>query len=499
MTTKVVKGTMWTMIGLTVPIFFSLFATPIVARLLGAEGYGLFVLVLLIPTYFSFADFGMNIASTKFGSAAFAEGSAQKEAKVVRTAALIALITSIPIAAAIAIFSPLIAEAVNVPPHRIGEAAFALKMAAVVFVINFLNAIFNTPELSRLRMDLNILVFSGVRLAGIITTPIVVYYGGGVIGAVAVALAVSILTLVGHLAISARLLPELLGFSIDRTLIRPLTKFGGSLVIAGIAGVLLANLEKVVLTKATSVEALAYYSVATTFAAMLTLFSGSIVQSLMPAFSQLQAEENRPALNALYSRGIRLTVVWLVPATVFMILAARPFFTYWFGPDYGRESTIPAIIVIGGFFFNVLAYFPYTIVMASGRSDLFAKIYWIELLPYFLTVWWLASGFGAAGAAAAWALRVIVDASVLFWLARKVGRVSFERRDPTPFLVVSALMMAPLGLAIYLGPLNWAVILATILLGAVYAMVVWNKVLDRSETAWLKATASRLLRKVNQG
>src|SRR5687768_10661544 len=100
MTTKVVKGTLWTLIGLIVPILFSLFATPIVTRLLGVESYGLFVLILLIPSYFSFADFGMNIASTKFGSAAFAEGSPEREARIVRTAVLIALISSLPLAAA---------------------------------------------------------------------------------------------------------------------------------------------------------------------------------------------------------------------------------------------------------------------------------------------------------------------------------------------------------------------------------------------------------------
>ena len=74
MTTKVVKGTLWTMVGLMVPILLSLVSTPIVTRLLGAEGYGLLVLILLIPNYLNFADFGMNIASTKFGSAAYAEG-----------------------------------------------------------------------------------------------------------------------------------------------------------------------------------------------------------------------------------------------------------------------------------------------------------------------------------------------------------------------------------------------------------------------------------------
>ena len=496
MTTKVVKGTLWTMIGLTVPILFSLFATPLNTRLLGAEGYGLFVLVLLIPAYFSFADFGMNIASTKFASAAYAEGDPKKEARVVRTAGFIALISSLPFAAAIAIFSLQIVELFNVPPHLVSEAALALKIAGVTFVFNFLASIFNSPEVTRLRMDLNISVTSGIRLAGIILTPIVIYLGGGVLGAVSVALAVSILTLAGHMIVSTKLLPELMGSSIDRSLVRPMLKFGGSLVVAGIAAVLLTNLERFVLTRATSVETLAYYSIAATFAAMLTLFSASIVQSLMPAFSQLQSEENRTALNALYSRGIRLTLVWLVPAAVFMVLVGRPFFTYWFGPDFGRESTVPFYIIIAGFLFNVLAYFPYSAIMASGRSDVFAKIYWAELVPFIFLTWLLATRYGAVGAALAWSSRVVFDALWLFWFAHKVGGVSYRHVNPGVFAGAVGIMLIPLAALVWFQELSFQVILITAVCAVTYALIAWKKALDDDEIAWAKAKAAAMISSV---
>ncbi|MGD9588973.1 MAG: flippase [Pyrinomonadaceae bacterium] len=489
MTTKVVKGTLWTLAGLSVPIFFSLFATPIVTRLLGAEGYGLFILVLLIPTYFNFADFGMNIASTKFGAGAYGEGSPEKEARVVRTAALIALIASLPFAIGIIAFSAPVVRIFNVPEHLFAEAAFALKLAAVGFVINCLATVFNTPELSRLRMDLNIMVTSGVRLLGIIATPIVIYLGGGVTGAVAVALSVSIITLAGHIIVSARLLPQLIGTTIDRDSVRPMLRFGSSLVIAGVAGVLLAQLEKVVLTRATSVETLAYYSVAATFAAMLTLFSASIVQSLMPAFSQLQGESNRPALNALYSRGIRSTLIWLVPAVVFMIFVGRPFFTYWFSADFGRESTLPFYITVAGLFFNVLAYFPYSAIMASGRSDIFAKIYWLELVPHVALVWVLAHWYGAAGAAAAWSIRVTLDAAILFWLAHRFG-VRFDRGRILAFAAAALFMASPV-VALAVWGHQPLVIASAVLAAVIYVFAVWRTVLKEEEIVWLKATVNR--------
>lgn len=498
MTTKVVKGTLWTLIGLIVPIFVSLFATPINTRLLGAEGYGLLVLILLIPAYFSFADFGMNIASTKFASAAFAEGDPEKEARVVRTAALIAFVSSMPFALLMAIFSGKIVEAFNVPDYLFAEATLALKIASITYVVNFLATTLNTPELSRLRLDLNISITSSIRLAGIVATPIVIYFGGGVVGAVLVALAVSVFTLAGHVFFSARLLPNLVGFSIDRPSIRPLLTFGGSLVIAGIAAVLLTNIEKFVLTKVTSVATLAYYSVAATLAAMLTLFSGSIAQSIMPAFSQLQGEVNRPALNALYSRGVRLTLVWLIPASVFMTLAGEPFFTYWFSPDFGRESTAPYYITIVGLFVNVLAYFPYAAIMASGRSDIFAKIYWIELVPYVLLVWVLASKFGAMGAAAAWSIRVWTDGLLLFWLAGRVGGVSYLHSNFRFIVLGLAVMVIPLLSLACLGSLNVLTVIIAAVSGVIYSYVVWTRVVLKEEANWLKAKIVSTFRRVTR-
>lgn len=486
MTSKVVKGTLWTMFGALTPIVFSLFTTPIVARLLGTEAYGLFVLVLLIPTYFGFADLGMNIASTKFASEAFAEGQREREAMIVRTSALIALLSSLPLAAAMIMFSDPILSLFNVPGHLAGEASLAVKLAGVIFVLNFLNSIFNTPELTRLRMDLNILITYGGRLAAVIATPVVIYFGGGVFWAVAVALCASLLTLAGHLAVGIRLLPEMAGFSIDRSMIRPLAKFGASLLLAFIAGALLVNLEKFVLTRATSVETLAYYSVAASFAGMLSMFSGSIAQPLMPAFSQLQSEESRPALNALYSRVIRASLIWLVPAVVFMILIGRPFFTYWFSPDFGRESTVPFYVIVCGFFFAVLAYFPYTVVMASGRSDIFAKIYWAELIPYLLLVWWLAHTLGAVGAALAWSLRAFFDAVLLFTLARKVGHVSYLQKNVPHFLAAVAVMSLPLIALVYYRELNFPVTALSLAGGGVYSFIVLRKILEKDEIAWLK-------------
>ena len=98
MTVKVIKGSFWVLMGQVLPLIATFIASPFVIRSLGSESYGVLILVGLISTYFSFADFGMAMASTRFGSEAYATGDQDKEARVVRTAAMIGVSSSLLIA-----------------------------------------------------------------------------------------------------------------------------------------------------------------------------------------------------------------------------------------------------------------------------------------------------------------------------------------------------------------------------------------------------------------
>jgi O-antigen/teichoic acid export membrane protein len=493
MTTKVVKGSLWTLAGQVAPIAVSLVTTPFVIRMLGAEGYGVYVLAGLIPAYLLFADLGMGMASTKFGSEAFGKGDPSEEARVVRTAALITLAGALPLAAAIFLFSNELAAALNIPGPLLGQASIAFKFASITFLFFVLNTVVNTPQLARLRMDLNTLVNAGTRIAGLLAAPFVIYLGWGVAGAVLALTVSTVVAFVGHAAVSGRLNPRLFELSIDRRLVRPMLKFGGVLALSSIAGVLLAQLEKLVLTKQTSVEQLAYYSVAFTFAGAAALFGQAMSQSIVPAYSQLLAPEKRSQLVGLFSLAVRVSIFGLPPLLVTLFVIARPFFTIWAGPDFGRESTLPFYILLCGLLFNLNAYVPSGLILASGRSDLVAKLYWIELVPYIALMFFLTGRYGAVGAAAAWSIRVVVDALIFFWLVRRIYdvRVGIGRQWSRWFVSVIILLPPVFLTAFYPGMSLW--IAGTLLLIALSlnAILLWKAVLTEEEKYWLKGRASR--------
>ena len=501
MTTKVVKGSFWTLAGQLFPLFASLVSTPFVIRFLGSEGYGVLILVVLIPSYFAFADFGMGMASTKFGSQAYGQGNRKKEGEVVRTAAFIALLILTAVFAPIFVFSNwIIANWFKVPESYQASAGVALKISAGAFMLSLLSAILNTPLLSRLRMDLNTLINAVPKIMTGLATPLVLYFGGSVVEAVAVTFVSALLVFGGMTFFSGRLLPELYEWTINKSLFRPLLKFGGGWLIAMIAAILLMNTEKILLARYVSVDSLAFYSIAFTFANMATMFTSAMTQSLIPAFSQLMTPDKRAEFDTLFSRSLRLNLIWVLPAIMLMFVIAKPFFTIWAGPEFGLKSSPPFYFLLVGLLFNILAYIPHSTLTASGRTDVLAKLYWVEVVLYILAAVWLVNSYQIVGAAAAWSLRVIFDAFVVIWLAKRIVGVSFRFFNHFVSLLVGViLLLPPIFFALFYNNFSiWLIPLAA-LSTASYSLLIWKTFIDDDERKWIGSKIAGLTNRLRHG
>jgi O-antigen/teichoic acid export membrane protein len=252
------------------------------------------------------------------------------------------------------------------------------------------------------------------------------------------------------------------------------------------------------LTRLVSIQSLAYYSIAFTFANMTTMFSLAMVQSLIPAFSQLLTPEKKTELNALFSRSLRISVVGLLPSIMFLYVIAQPFFTIWAGPEFGRESVYPFHILLIGIFFSIIVYVPNCVVMAYGRPDILAKVQWIELLPYAFLAYFLIGSYGIVGAALAWTIREMINAVIYIYVTKRIVGVSFNFFNQFPFLLLGFILLLPpmLFVAYYDNFSLWLIplVIASLIF---YFFVVWNKLINPEEIIWLKAKIQGFLKKMN--
>lgn len=495
LTTRVVKGSLWTLAGQIAPLAVQMVSTPIVIRQLGAESYGALALILIIPQYIYFAELGMTVASTKFGSAAYFDGDPAREAKIIRTAALIALAGLTPVAAFLAFFSRDVSVLFSVPDHLLGETSIALKLVAASLIPTLLGSVFNSPQLSRLRMDLNTFVTSGSRIAALIATPVALHLGYGIVGASFIILAAALVNLICHFIVATRLLPQLFGLTIDPGLLRPLIGFGVPMAFASAAIMAIANLDRGVLSALSSIRQLAYYSVAFTLANLLTLASSSLYQSLVPIFSQLQADNYAEQRNAVYSRTVRLAFVIMIPLIAIAGIGGETIITIFAGSEFAQEGTAPFHLLLIGVLVSVGAYVPSAAIVSTGRTGLLAKMYWLELAPYGALLWLLISYFGAVGAAAAWSTRVVLDALLLFFFARKYAGVRYSERHRGGMIVSAAVAVAPLILYLLFGLSVVAGLAIAVLVLPLYALIVWRSVLEPMETDWLLSRIRSITRR----
>ena len=251
------------------------------------------------------------------------------------------------------------------------------------------------------------------------------------------------------------------------------------------------NFEKLAISRMISVTSLAYYSVAYTLANIAMLFSMSMTQALVPAFSQLLLPGKRDHLNALFASTIRLTIVVLLPLTTILLVLAKPFFTLWAGEDFGKESTLPFYILLIGVAFNMLAFIQHSLITSTGRTGLLAKIYWIEFIFYVFISVALIHSLGIVGAALAWTIRVVADAVVFIVLGERLIGVSFRFHEQLRGAILPLLVLAPVPLVVAYGEVELVVLALTFVCLLLYAVLTWKNYLRKAEKAWLKQRIAR--------
>jgi O-antigen/teichoic acid export membrane protein len=498
LTTRVFAAGAWTLGGQLAVTLASLIATPFGIRALDVELYGVLALVNVVIGYAAFADLALGQASTKFAAEEFARRAPEREAAVVWTALGVVAVVSSVIAIALAAAAPAIMRRFFVLPGHLDDVAIAaVRVATIGFVAKNLAGVLNTPGLVRLRFRLDVGINSGPLVLQILLVPVVLWLGGGLVSAVVVMVCASVTIALLHGSAGMVLLPQLRRPRWDRALVGPMLRFGGHLVAASMVGIVLVNLERVLLVRLGSVTVLGFYTVSATLGGIVAMAPAGLMNPLFSSFSQLRALSKKDQLEDLYRRAQRAILLATIPLVVVMFAFVRPFLTLWAGPAFGRESTRPFCLLVFGVLAQLMTRTAKELLKAHGRTEVFLRFYLLELLPYGLLAAVLILKFGASGAALAYSLRLVADS----WLVtRAASQVSGIRFHPFPgrgrwYLLAAALAASPLVFAPGAnGVIDYLVLLGLIVLSlAAYAAVVWKTILTEGERGWIAASVARRL------
>ena len=497
LTRRVARGSLWSLGGQGANLLASMVATPFVIRLLGPEAYGVWALITVTMGYMAFTNLGMAATSTRFAAEMYGKGDEDGEVAVFWTSLLI---LSIPtLLAGIALFygaRPLVLHGLRIPEHLHDEAVLAFQLTALVFMAQSLAGVLNTPQLVRLRLDIYTLIHAGCSVGQIFLVPIVLLFGGKLPSAVGVMLAAAAASVLLHAYFSWRLVARLAKPVIQLRLMGPLLRFGSSIILITLLGVILFHSEKPLLARLASVKILGYYAVAFVLARMLAVMPGALSQSLLPALSRLQAGTDRAPLEGLYDRTLRGVILWSLPTVMIIWVMARPFLWLWAGGDFARESLLPLRILLLGALFDGVSHVPRCLLEAVGKPHLVARCQLVEVVPFLGLAYYSIIWFGAAGAAAVWSLRAVVEALWIFREAHRVSGFAGWNRIARPAIATALSITALPVIVLELTsppPEVMASLLVVVLM--LYGVLVWNWILTPGERVWV----ANIMKEVTRG
>jgi len=383
---------------------FSLAFVPIYIKLMGVEVYGLLGIFMSLSALLALLDAGLSATlSRELSRLSVTENSEQESRDLVRTFEVVYWGIGIVVGIIVIILAPLITKywinSTNIPSETIEQA---LLIMGILLASQWPGAIYS----GGLRGLQRQVVLNVIR-----SMSVTIQHGGAVL--VLLFISPSILSFFLWQSLVALLTTIVLAIWLWKSLPKSAqqSKFDKNLFIknwrfaSGVLGIsfmtiLLAQLDKIILSKMLTLEMFGYYMLAFNVANALHSLVTPISSAFFPKFTQLVASEEKNNLITLYHKGCQLLSVFVLPAAITIAVFSEEILTFWLRDTMAAQNSYQILtLLIIGTAFNALMTLPYMLQLAHGWTKLaFYKniIAVIILVPLMLWMVQMYQGVGAA-------------------------------------------------------------------------------------------------------
>ena len=432
------RNTVYNLLGAGVPIVLSLVTVPLYLRFIGEARYGVLAIVWLLLGYFGSFDLGLSRAAANLIARLPAQDHAERVQVFWSVCVLNAVLGIVVGAVFYEVGGAILGSWFQVSRPLHAEVIAALPwIAAAVPVATVTAALTGVLEgLQRFRTVNAIQSFGTVLFQ---VAPLATAIGIGpqlryTIPAAVLARVLSSLPLVS--AVRA-VLPLTEAPRLRWQRLRGLFAYGSWVAITNVVGPVLHLFDRFLIGALLGAAAVAYYVVPFQIVNRVQILPGALSRALFPQFSAMDAAgSRRVAIESVATLSAATT-----PVVVAGLVLLRPFLQVWVGRAFALQAAPIAEILLLGVWINGLAFVPFALLQARGRPDVVARFHLLELVPYAVLLWLGLRRFGIDAAAAVWALRVGVDAALLF------NAAELRTEVVRPLIPAAVLIGATLGCA----------------------------------------------------
>jgi O-antigen/teichoic acid export membrane protein len=493
---RLVSNTVFNLLGQGYVVLLGVAVVPYVVHRLGAGLYGLVALVGVLGGFAGLFNLGIGISLAKHVSELYWKGQFDRIHALFRTAFTFSLLAGGAGCVLVLIFrAPLAVSLVHGDP----SAGAYVEFAMVVTALGILTALPLEP-LSALpvalqRFDISnrmVVLLSTIRNAG---AAVVLALGFFFRGVLIVYLFASIVGIFGYAHYGRKLLPGLsLRPGLDAREARCLIGFSAPVFIAGLGGLVVHKVDRLLVAHFLPIAALAFYVIPYALAEKTGIGVSNITSVIFPAASELASMRARGSVRELYIRATKMVLLAAIPITIVLLAIPFQILRYWVGPEYAARGALTLQFLAGGFFFNILAHVPYVTAQGIGRPWIPAKYSMLNGGVNLVLFLLLIPRYGIAGAGAAFFISEILVSSVFIREMNRAMEVSLKELALEAYLRP---LGCGLGVWILLRALAQAndsfsrLVLFVVLGLGTYAILALTAAIERNERA---AMYSQLLR-----
>lgn len=285
----------------------------------------------------------------------------------------------------------------------------------------------------------------------------------------------------------------------EKALLKDIWRFAAGLTAIAFLGLILGNLDKIVLSNILPLKTFGYYTIASTVATSLYMVIIPIYDASYPHLSQLVVLKNEEGLKRSYHHSCQVIGVLVIPISLFISFFAPEILKLWINnPLVVENSHLPLSLLVIGTALNGLMTIPYALMLAYGwlkyplYQNLVAAVVIVPLLIISANI------YGMPGAAASWILLnlgyVLIGIQIMHRKLLKTEKLRWYRQD-VGIPLITALSVILLGRLLFpsQAPLWIALPILGLILGLTLVATVW---FTPNTGLWLRLQLSTFRKRV---
>lgn len=443
---KIIRNTIFNTIGRFWGILVALFLTPYIIGHIGIDRFGIWAIVGVLTGYFGLLDFGIGTSFVKYISQFYAKEDHEKINQVVNTGFIFYSIFAVSIIIlGFFIIKPLL-NFFNIPSNLYSEATFVFLLGIVLFSISNALSVFGAIQTGLQRMDITNKVAIAISIPNIAGTIFFLERGYGLPGLMvnnAVILAISSII---NIIIAFKILPEL-RFNpflfISRRMLKKLFGFGYKLQVVKLSSLAGPQTDKLLITYFLSLGLVSFYQLGNLIVEKAKGLSLLIVSALLPAISELDAEDEMIKIKSLYIKAFKYVFSVALPLSFFLASHARLIILTWMNQDFEKAVLALQILTVG-FLVNTLTGPGAIMVQGIGKPEYHMKLSLQHLILNLTLSIVLIIKFGFVGVLIGTSLSYFLTGSYFIYLVHRLLGISSTELGKTVFQPLLAVLPATL-------------------------------------------------------